>query len=610
MDVTAKEKGDVCRNTSDLRASQTEDHVPILQNLLSSIPNSCIYRKEEFICSKLASGFYGDIFKVHHRETGEMMVLKMNKPEVELENCTMLDEIKLMSHLSHPNIIRFIGVCIYEGQVHLLCEYINGGDLQELLLDYSIKLQWSTRLYLAKDIAEGMRYLHKQGVIHRDLTSKNCLIKEVHGWRYGVVADLGLATEIKEQSIVGSPFNMAPELLRGEAYDEKADVFSYGIILCEIIGRVPADPDELPRTKKFGVDVEKFQQMTGDCPNEFLQTALCCCQMEPRTRPTFIETSKHLEFILVGHNLRPEIEEAMNTPVTEPRLPLSAEQLSPSLSGENKRGNNSVISGDITTSDSSPLASPPAIIVSAEASPPLNVRSAEKRRQSWIIGRYKMFNVATDDLLKNTPGKLKRFFHRAIRTQTHFHPAKQKKVRDGCNHSSATHLKTYSMNGEDGEHASFGLADSISPSTHSRRFLSKKTSEQDLMYNFSLKDDSVDGRYKLRSVKSDSSFSSPSNSHRHRSSSKPKLFGDFPFCRLPDNFKRFGYPVCKDIDESSTPRSRTAARLESDLNPESRRTLFQTETSRDHKGSEEKHNHHKSAFWIFKRKGSKEKNSF
>ena len=69
MDVTAKEKGDVCRNTSDLRALQTEDHVPILQNLLSSIPNSCIYRKEEFICSKLASGFYGDIFKVSLRLT-------------------------------------------------------------------------------------------------------------------------------------------------------------------------------------------------------------------------------------------------------------------------------------------------------------------------------------------------------------------------------------------------------------------------------------------------------------------------------------------------------------------------------------------------------------
>jgi len=42
---------------------------------------------------------------------------------------------------------------------------------------------------------------------------------------------------------------------------------------------VPADPDELPRTQKFGVDVEKFQQMTGDCPNKFLQTALYCCQV-------------------------------------------------------------------------------------------------------------------------------------------------------------------------------------------------------------------------------------------------------------------------------------------------------------------------------------------
>lgn len=56
--------------------------------------------------------------------------------------------------------------------VLILLQFINGGELEELLLDYSIHLDWSTRLYLAKDVAEGMRYLHKQGVIHRDLTSK------------------------------------------------------------------------------------------------------------------------------------------------------------------------------------------------------------------------------------------------------------------------------------------------------------------------------------------------------------------------------------------------------------------------------------------------------
>ena len=73
------------------------------------------------------------------------------------------------------------------------------------------------------------------------------------------------------------------------------------------------------------------------------------------------------------------------------------------------------------------------------------VRSAEKRRQSWIAGRYKLFNTATDDLLKNTPSKLKRFFHLVLRVQTHFAPSKQKKVKDGPKQRSASQLKSFSV---------------------------------------------------------------------------------------------------------------------------------------------------------------------
>ncbi|XP_060162123.1 dual specificity testis-specific protein kinase 2 isoform X5 [Globicephala melas] len=99
-------------------------------------------------------------------------------------------------------------------------------------------------------------------------------------------------------AVVGSPFWMAPEVLRDEPYNEKADVFSYGIILCEIIARIQADPDYLPRTENFGLDYDAFQHMVGDCPPDFLQLTFNCCNMDPKLRPSFVEIGKILEEIL------------------------------------------------------------------------------------------------------------------------------------------------------------------------------------------------------------------------------------------------------------------------------------------------------------------------
>ncbi|XP_053183708.1 GTPase IMAP family member 4-like [Scomber japonicus] len=91
----------------------------------------------------------------------------------------------------------------------------------------------------------------------------NCLVHCDNGAFTAVVGDFGLAEKIPDYSdgaekqplaIVGSPYWMAPEVLRGELYDEKVDVFAYGIILCEIIARIEADPDFLPRTKNSNCD--------------------------------------------------------------------------------------------------------------------------------------------------------------------------------------------------------------------------------------------------------------------------------------------------------------------------------------------------------------------
>ncbi|KAF1516469.1 Dual specificity testis-specific protein kinase 1, partial [Eudyptes moseleyi] len=266
---------------------------------------STLARIDDFYCEKIGAGFFSEVFKVRHRQSGQIMVLKMNKLTSNRGN--MLREVQLMNRLSHPNILRFMGVCVHEGQLHALTEYINGGNLEQLL-DSPVPLSWSMRVKLALDIARGLRYLHSKGIFHRDLTSKNCLVRcEANGYT-AVVGDFGLAEKIPTYSeggekeplaVVGSPYWMAPEVLRGEIYNEKADVFAYGIILCETIARVPADPDYLPRTEDFGLDITTFRTMVGiDCPAAFLQLAFHCCSMEPTSRPSFLEITQCLEGVL------------------------------------------------------------------------------------------------------------------------------------------------------------------------------------------------------------------------------------------------------------------------------------------------------------------------
>ncbi|XP_042860395.1 LIM domain kinase 1-like [Penaeus japonicus] len=244
------------------------------------------------------------VYKMTHSETGEVMVLKELYRVDEQAQKNFLKEVAVLRSLSHKNVLRFIGVLYKDRKLHLLTEYISGGTLKEIIHALDEPLPWDQRINFAKNIASGMAYLHNCDIIHRDLNSHNCLVRED---KTVVVADFGLARIMpqnnwtaerkkfgkrharkKRYTVVGNPYWMAPEMMKGNKYDEKVDIFSFGIILCEIIGRVEADPDYMPRSMDFGLNESVFKaKYCEECPEPFYKIAFLCCNVNPDARPAF-----------------------------------------------------------------------------------------------------------------------------------------------------------------------------------------------------------------------------------------------------------------------------------------------------------------------------------
>uniref|UniRef100_A0A6B2LCX5 Protein kinase domain-containing protein n=1 Tax=Arcella intermedia TaxID=1963864 RepID=A0A6B2LCX5_9EUKA len=188
---------------------------------------------------ELGRGVFGQVFKGTLR--GSVVAVKQLKDK--LKDLTQFEtEITIMTKIRHPNVVLFMGASFDPPLI--VTEYLEGGDLHETITSYHAKLEnrdlipMADAVKLAVGIAKGMSWLHQSipPIIHKDLKPKNVMI-DSHGTPK--IIDFGLSEiqtqrEIEKKKIAGSASWMAPEMLKGDVYTEKLDVYAFGIMIWQL----------------------------------------------------------------------------------------------------------------------------------------------------------------------------------------------------------------------------------------------------------------------------------------------------------------------------------------------------------------------------------------
>ncbi|XP_062087396.1 G-type lectin S-receptor-like serine/threonine-protein kinase At1g61480 isoform X2 [Humulus lupulus] len=195
------------------------------------------------ITNKLGQGGFGSVYKGKLPDGREIAVKRLSSSSgqgiEELKN-----EMILISKLQHRNLVKLLGCCIEEEEKLLIYEFMPNRSLDTFIFDpsKSAQISWATRFKIIHGVARGLVYLHRDSslrVIHRDLKVSNILLDENMNPK---ISDFGLARifqgtmdQVNTRRVVGTLGYMSPEYAMGGIFSEKSDVFSFGVLLLEII---------------------------------------------------------------------------------------------------------------------------------------------------------------------------------------------------------------------------------------------------------------------------------------------------------------------------------------------------------------------------------------
>ncbi|KAL7046554.1 hypothetical protein ACKWTF_002640 [Chironomus riparius] len=250
---------------------------------------------------KLGSGQFGDVWEGLWNNTTPVAI-KTLKPNT-MDPKDFLAEAQIMKKLRHSKLIQLYAVCTLEEPIYIITELMKHGSLLEYLQGKGRNLKLPQLIDMAAQIAAGMAYLESQNYIHRDLAARNVLVGDNNLVK---LADFGLARLIKEdeyEARVGARFPIkwtAPEAANYSRFSIKSDVWSFGILLTELVtyGRLPY-PGMTNAEVLTQVEHGYRMPMPPNCTPALYEIMLECWHKDPMRRPTFETLQWKLEDFFV-----------------------------------------------------------------------------------------------------------------------------------------------------------------------------------------------------------------------------------------------------------------------------------------------------------------------
>jgi len=244
---------------------------------------------------KIGQGASGHVFVAKEHASGSKVAIKQmdlsHQPRKEL----IVNEILVMKESQHPNIVNFLNSYLVRNDLWVVMEFMEGGALTDVIENNTLEEDQISSICL--ETCKGLRHLHKQHIIHRDIKSDNILL-DSHG--HVKITDFGFCAKLTDQkskraTMVGTPYWMAPEVVKQKEYGAKVDIWSLGIMAIEMIENEPPYLDEEPLKALYliatnGTPTLKKPEALSKDLKSFLSVCLC---VDVKSRATADELLDH-----------------------------------------------------------------------------------------------------------------------------------------------------------------------------------------------------------------------------------------------------------------------------------------------------------------------------
>jgi len=245
------------------------------------------------VIEALGIGGMGEVYRVEDKKVGQEVALKLIKPQIASNRKTIerfRQEMKTARMISHRNVCRMFDLGEDKGTYFITMEYVAGEDLKSFLRR-SKQLALGTSITIAKQVCEGLAEAHRLGVVHRDLKPGNIMIDKDGNAR---IMDFGIARSLEAKGMtgegvtVGTPEYMSPEQVEGKEVDRRSDIYSFGIILYEMVtGQRPFVGETAfdIALKQKSVTPRSPRELNPQIPEELNVLILKCLEKKKENRP-------------------------------------------------------------------------------------------------------------------------------------------------------------------------------------------------------------------------------------------------------------------------------------------------------------------------------------